>query len=107
MIVPITSMTEALIAGNHRPAASNRGVRPMMLPPLTNRSPTAMRTVASPVLKAATRTMPRPVRPRETAASSRTSAEGQGSSPPEIPRPSSDRQVTGDPSAPDGMWEWG
>jgi hypothetical protein len=39
---------------------------------------------------------------RETAVRSSTSADGQGRSPPEIPNPSSDHQVTGAPSAPGG-----
>jgi hypothetical protein len=72
---------------------------------LTKRSPTTVSTAARPKLKATTRAIPKPARLMETAASSRTSAEGQGSSPPETPSRSSDRQVTGDPSAPGGRWE--
>jgi hypothetical protein len=59
-------------------------------------------TPASPRLKATTRTMPRAARCMDTAASRRTSADGQGKSPPETPSPSRDRQVIGEPSAPDG-----
>ncbi len=64
-----------------------------------------MRTPAKPALKAATRTMPNPTRPRDTAARSSTRADGQGRIPPEMPKARRDRQVTGEPSAPGGMWE--
>jgi len=99
-------MTRALATGRYRCQTVNLGTRWTTALPFTKRSPTTVNTAASPKLKATTSAIPKATRFMDTAASSRTSAEGQGSSPPETPSRSSERQVTGDPSAPGGRWEW-
>jgi hypothetical protein len=58
------------------------------------------------MLNATISSIPKATRCSAIALSSTTSAEGQGSSPPEIPSASSPRQVTGPPSLPGGMWLW-
>ena len=98
-------MTRALATGRYRPHAVNRGTRWTIRLPFTKRSPTTVNTAASPRLKTTTRAMPKAARFIDTAARSRTSADGHGRSPPEIPSKSSDRQVTDEPSAPGGKWE--
>ena len=95
-------MTKALTAGRNRPHVPTRGSCWTTRLPFTNRSPTIVSTPASPRLKATTRTIPRAARSRDTAERSRKSADGHGRIPPEMPRPSSERQVTGEPSAPGG-----
>ncbi len=103
---PITAMARELATGRNRVMAVARGDRSISRPPFTKRRPTAVSTPARPRLKANTRASPNPVLWRETAARSSTSAAGHGRSPPEIPSPIRERQVTGEPSAPGGRCEW-
>ena len=95
-------MTRALAVGRSEPHAPTHGSCWTTRLPFTNRSPSIVSTPASPRLKATTSTIPRATRLRETAVRSSTSADGHGRSPPEIPSPSKDLQVTGAPSAPGG-----
>jgi hypothetical protein len=103
---PNKVMTKALAAGIYCCHAVKRGALWTTAPPFTKRSPTTVNTAASPKLKATTNAIPKVARFTDTAARSRTSAEGQGRSPPETPSKNSERQVTGEPSAPGGKWEW-
>lgn len=95
-----------LTTGIHLPKMDTCGILARRRPPFTNSSPTVISTPARPRLKTVTRTMPNPTRPRDTAASSNISAAGQGSRPPDMPKPKRERQVTAVPSAPEGRWEW-
>lgn len=62
----------------------------------------AVRTPASPKLKAITNSSPKPIRCKAMALNITIKAEGQGIRPPEMPNASKLRQVTVDPSAPGG-----
>ena len=66
----------------------------------------AVNAPANPRLKASTNTKPKPILFKAIAPNNTTNAEGQGMIPPEIPSANKLRQVTGNPSAPGGMWEW-
>ena len=71
----------------------------------TSSNPNPVSTPANPKLKANTSNSPKPTRPRATALSRTTKAEGQGTRPPEMPKASRLRQVTGEPSVPGGKCE--
>src|SRR5208337_5017840 len=76
--IPIIRITNALTTGNTRIHAPACGIRCNSRLPFTNSKPIAVSTAAKPTLKAKTRTMPKPTRFSETAASSNTSADGNG-----------------------------
>ena len=73
-------------------------------PAWTKRTPITVSTHARPRLKATISTIPSPVRPSAMALNMTMRADGQGNRPPEMPRASRLRQVTGEPSAPGGKW---
>jgi hypothetical protein len=103
---PISATNSALTVGNILTSPTGVGSRSNSRLPQTSSNPSAVSTPASPKLNANTSTSPKPIRPRAIALSSTTRAEGQGTRPPEMPKTSRLRQVTGAPSAPGGKCEW-
>src|SRR6185295_10922808 len=103
--VPARTMTLAETAGRapvRRPPRRRLSGRKRVnaRPPQITARPTAVKVAAKPTLNAPIRTIPKPSRCCEMAAIRTTRAEGQGTSPPETPRPTSPRTVSGCP------WEW-
>lgn len=103
---PSSVTNNALTAGKTLTDRNCVGIRSKSRLPQTSSNPSPVSTPASPKLNANTSTSPKPVRPRAIALSSTTRAEGQGTRPPEMPRASRLRQVTGAPSVPGGKCEW-
>jgi hypothetical protein len=95
----------ALTIGNPFTHRTRAGSRSNSRLELTSSNPNPVKVAASPKLKANTSISPEPIWPIAIALSSNTKAEGHGTKPPEIPKASRLRQVTGDPSAPGGKWE--
>ena len=79
-------IAKALIAGKNRVATIGIGSRSNRSREYTNTNPTTVNIAASPKLNAVTSANPNPTRPNAIELSKTTSAEGQGNSPPEIPR---------------------
>lgn len=100
--IPRNAMTKALPTGRNRSSGLvMRNLLNICLP-LRKRRPIPVSTPAKPMLKAIIKTNPNPTRLSDMAPSKTISAEGQGRIPPDIPRASRLRQVTGEPSIPGG-----
>src|SRR5262249_16936195 len=90
MASPAARMTSALAACKSRTSGPSKLTRRKTLRVRTAASPIPVIVSARPALKARIRSRPKATRWSEIAASRTTSADGQGSSPPETPTASSD-----------------
>jgi stage V sporulation protein SpoVS len=104
MAIPASVMNRALAIGARRSNLPPSGTYLISLPAWTIKMPIRVRTLARPRLKTTMSRRPKPIRCKAIAPNMTTSAEGQGSNPPETPSASKLRQVTGLPSAPGGTW---
>ena len=90
---PAARMTSALAAGRRRTTGPSKLTRRNARRASTATRPMPVIVSASPALNARISTRPKATRWSEIAASRTTSADGQGSSPPETPTASSERKV--------------
>ena len=101
MASPAARMTSALAAGKSRTSRPSNDTRRKAVRARTAARPMPVIVSASPALKARISSSPKATRCSEIAASRTTSAEGQGSRPPETPTANSERKLV--PSSP---WWW-
>ena len=93
MATPATRMTSALAAGRSRTSRPSKLTRGEGRFARTATRPMPVIVSARPALKATIRSRPNATRCSEIAASRTTSADGQGSSPPETPTANSERKL--------------